>query len=180
MKTLAIGFFVLCTAILNAQNGKTPNQMEELGFLIGKWTLENFENKKDQGWTSLGKTQAIMKLEHNGRFVREEVKYITGFGEINMITHIGFDSRINSYKLSAMDQEYGLMDIYRGKWVENKLVFTNMESDVPIKTNDGKELFFRVTYEKTSDKELVHWVEGTTDKGNTWFPFSKSLYQKTD
>ncbi|MBO0322294.1 hypothetical protein J0X14_08305 [Muricauda sp. CAU 1633] len=170
--------FLLFAVVGRSQNVEIPQQMKDLHFLEGTWSLENFENKQGEGWVSTGVSNATIALEHDGRFISEHAKYITGFGEINMITHIGFDSRINSYKLSAMDKEYGLMDIYVGEWVDENLVFTNLQSDEPIRMEDNRELSFKLSYTNFGPKTFTHLVEGTFDKGQTWFPFSKSVYTK--
>ena len=110
--------------------------------------------------------------------LRRRAKYLTQFGEINMITFIGFDSRADSYKLTAMDKEYGMMDVYLGDWVDDQLVFTNINSDKPIQMEDGKQLNFRLTYFDITDNSFHHKVEGTYDQGKTWFTFSVSQYTR--
>lgn len=179
MRKLAVLFSVLSIFLVKAQDAEIPQKMKDLAFMEGTWSIENFSNKKDKGWSSIGSSWANIILEHDGRFIKEQAKYLTDFGEINMITHIGFDSRINSYKLSAMDKEYGLMDIYFGEWVGGNLIFTNLESDKPVIMGDGQELSFRLSYMDVESHKFTHMVEGTFDKGKTWFPFSKSVYTKS-
>jgi hypothetical protein len=62
--------------------------------------------------------------------------------------------------------------------MDSKVVFANLESDVPVKLEDGRELSFRLTYSQISNQTFTHLVEGTFDKGKTWFRFSKSVYTK--
>jgi hypothetical protein len=134
----------------------------------------------EKGWDTIGTSNSVIQWKHDGRFLAETAKYLTSYGEINMITHIGFDSRSKNYKLSAMDKEYGLMDIYLGRWSGNDLVFTNLESDLPIVMEDGRELSFRLTYSLIKKNSFEHLVEGTFDRGKTWFPFSKGFYSRTN
>ena len=171
-----LSMFIITTSI-NAQNTSLKHKSEALGFLEGHWDIENYalENEK---WNSIGSTNSIINVEFNGKFVTEKVKYLTKFGEINMITNIGFDNKVKSFKLCAMDKEYGYMDIYFGKWINNDLVFTNLESDEPIQMEDGKELFFRLTYSEINKQGFTHLVEGTYDNGESWFSFSKSRYTR--
>jgi Protein of unknown function (DUF1579) len=153
--------------------------MKDISFLEGTWSIENLEFNDKKEWTRIGTTNSVIQWRHDGRFLAETAKYLTSYGEINMITHIGFDSRSNSYKLSAMDKEYGLMDIYKGTWSNGKLVFTNLESDLPIIMEDDRELSFRLTYSSINNNGFEHLVEGTFDGGKTWFPFSKGIYSRT-
>ena len=166
---------VVTTSLVHAQKMNTKNSIEVLHFLEGNWNIDNYELKVEK-WKSLGNTSSKFILEHNGKFITEKVKYLTKYGEINMITSIGYDNRLKKFKLCAMDKEYGYMDIYFGEWINNNLVFTNLESDMPVQLDDGKELSFRLTYSKISNQSFTHLVEGTYDKGKTWFSFSKSTY----
>lgn len=158
----------------------SSQEMKGISFLEGSWSIENFEFSEENGWTNIGTSNSVIQTKHDGRFLAETAKYLTSYGEINMITHIGFDSRSKSYKLSAMDKEYGLMDIYVGTWCGDDLVFTNLESDLPIVMEDGRNLSFRLTYSSIKKNYFEHLVEGTFDGGKTWFPFSKGLYSCTN
>ncbi len=157
----------------------SSQEMKDISFLEGSWSIENYEFSEEKGWSNIGTSNSVIQSKHDGRFLAETAKYLTSYGEINMITHIGFDSRSKSYKLSAMDKEYGLMDIYVGGWSSGDLVFSNLEADLPIVMEDGRELSFRLTYSSIKKNSFVHLVEGTFDGGKTWFPFSKGIYIRT-
>ena len=167
----------ITTSIVHAQKINTKNKIEALHFLEGNWSIDNLVLKDDK-WESIGSTKAEFNLELNGKFLTENVKYLTKFGQLTMITIIGFDGRLQNFKLSNMGADYGYMDVYFGEWVDADLVFINLESDLPSLLDDGKELFFRLSYTEISDTSFTHNVEGTTDKGKTWFYFSKSNYSK--
>lgn len=175
VKSIKLFVFImtLTASFTQAQN----NTIETLHFLKGNWKVDNYELVENQ-WKSIGTTHSKINLEHEGRFISEKVKYLSKYGEINMITNIGYDNRLKKLKLCAMDKEYGYMDIYFGEWIDNNLVFTNLESDLPVKLDDGKELSFRLTFSKKSSQTFTHLVEGTYDKGKTWFSFSRSIYIK--
>ncbi|NAS29895.1 DUF1579 domain-containing protein [Flavobacteriaceae bacterium R38] len=153
------------------------NYVETLHFLNGDWNIENYKWEANT-WQVIGNTVSTITIEHQGKFITEKVKYLSKYGEINMITNIGYDNRLKKFKLCAMDKEYGYMDIYYGEWINGDLVFTNLESDIPVKLEDGRKLSFRLTYSKISNQTFTHLVEGTFDKGKTWFRFSKSDYTK--
>ncbi len=163
---------------INAQASVIKEKMKVFNFLSGNWTVENFKLNSNKKWESLGETYSKNSFVHDGKFVKENVKYLTASGEINMITFIGYDHRIKSYKLSAMDKEYGAMDIYLGKINNNDIVFTNLNSDAPFIMDNGKSLWFKLTYKEITENSFTHLVEGTMDKGKTWFVFSKANFKK--
>lgn len=173
---LIVLIMTFTVSLVQAQKN-SKNYIGPLHFLKGSWNVNNFEWKNDK-WSKLGMTSSIINLEHDGKFIHEKVKYLSKFGEINMLTNIAYDSRLKKFKLCAMDKEYGYMDIYFGEWINNQLVFTNLESDIPVKLNDGRELSFKLTYVKVNNQTFTHLVEGTFDKGKTWFKFSKGTYTK--
>ncbi|MDC6364878.1 MULTISPECIES: DUF1579 family protein [Flavobacteriaceae] len=164
---------VLTPSLLQAQK----NNVDTLHLLNGNWNIENYEWKANT-WHPIGSTASTITIEHQGKFMSEKVKYLSKYGEINLIINIGYDNRLKKFKLCAMDKEYGYMDIYNGEWINEDLVFTNLDSDIPVKLEDGRKLSFRLTYSKLSDQTFTHLVEGTFDKGKTWFSFSKSVYTR--
>ncbi|MBL7472034.1 DUF1579 family protein [Robertkochia sediminum] len=169
---------LVCMAFTSGTYAQTETDTTaSLHFLSGTWEVRNFARENDT-WKLLGTTKSTGALEHDGRFVSERTKFLTPFGTINMITFIGFDSKAKKFKLSAMDKEYGLMDIYLGGWTNNALVFDNLSSDLPVKTEDGKHLHFRLTYKDITERSFTHLVEGTTDQGKSWFIFSRSVFNK--
>jgi hypothetical protein len=176
IKTILLTILMIPT-LVHAQEADPKKDIKTLYFLEGKWSIDNLVLKDDK-WESIGTTSAEFNLELNAKFVNEKVKYLTKFGQLTMITIIGYDSRLQNFKLSNMGADYGNMDIYFGEWVNEDLVFTNLESDIPAKLDEGRDLSFRLSYTDISDASFMHIVEGTTDKGKTWFYFSKSIYSK--
>ncbi|GEM_PF-6129421 len=168
---------IFCTTALGQES--PLNQLKKLDFLIGNWTIENYKRNADGSWESIGSSASAISWDNGGRFIREMAQHLTQFGEINMLTYIAFDSRLNGFKLTAMDKEYGLMDIYHGEYSGKELVFTNLESDIPIKMQDGKELSFRLTYTFQNGQKFSQLVEGTYDKGGNWFVFARSDYTRS-
>ena len=178
MKTAFTLSFLLLFSLHSLAQENPADQLKKLDFLIGDWSLENYKNTPDGSWESLGKTSASFGWENGERFIKEMTQYLTQFGEINMLSYIAFDYRLNNFKLTAMDKEYGLMDVYHGEYKDKVLIFTNLNSDIPIKMPDGRELSFRLTYTFKNNKEFTHLVEGTYDKCQNWFVFARSDYKK--
>ena len=168
----------LMNLMVSSQSTSGVDKMKFFHFLEGNWTVENFTLNKDKEWELIGETSSKNTFIHNGKFINENVKYLNASGEINMISYIGYDTRIQSYKLSAMDKEFGVMDIYRGEIKENDIVFTNLNSDAPFKMESGKSLWFKLTYKDITTNSFTHLVEGTFDKGKTWFIFSKATFKR--
>jgi hypothetical protein len=166
---------LMLTSLTGLAQGNENNPMEKLDFLVSEWVVTVVA---DVQASDPEETRSVIKWAHDGRFVEERVKHLTANGEINMITFIGYDARIKSYKLTAMDKEYGLMDVYTGDWNGDQLTFTNISSDTPILMEDGRKLNFRLTYSQITETSFQHTVEGTYDQGDTWFTFSVNNYQR--
>jgi hypothetical protein len=177
MRTVFFILVMTASSIVHSQEMNTKKNIEALHFLEGDWSIDNLVLKDDK-WESIGSTNAEFKLDLNGKFVTEKVKYLTKFGQLTMITMIGIDGRLQNFKLSNMGADYGNMDIYFGEWMNEDLVFTNLKSDLPAILDNGQELSFRLTYSEISNQGFTHYVEGTLDKGKTWFYYSKSIYSK--
>lgn len=68
------------------------------------------------------------------------------------------------------------MDVYSGSSEGTVLKFNNLKSDEAFVSANGTASFFRLTYQKESDKMNSLVVEITTDQGKTWKPFAKHEY----
>ena len=112
IKRFFVGVVCLLVSFSAFSQVNTPEQMKKLNFLISNWKVIETSGSVASSDT----TQASIKWLHEGKFVQELVQHNTQFGEINMLTIIGFDSRWGRYKLTAMDKEYGMMDTYEGDW----------------------------------------------------------------
>ena len=152
------------------------NKMNLLDRLIGDYEVVSSE-LTEKGWIKGEPTSSSIESVFDGRFLKEQTKHKTPNMELNMLVYIGYDSRVDQYKLTVMDKEYGIMDTYYGHLSGKSLMFTNMESDVPFVYQDGSEVHFRLTYEFT-DSGINLSVEGTKDKGESWFWFSKATYRR--
>lgn len=167
-----LGSLIMSVMTAQAQDQDTT-KMARLAFLVSDWEVVPSEE-------ALKSTTSSISWVHDGQFIEEHVKHLTKYGEINMITFIGYDARIQSYKLTAMDKEYGQMDVYVGDWEDDQLIFTNITSDAPIQMPDGQPLNFRITYFDINKDSFSHKVEGTYDQGATWFTFSINQYRRSD
>ena len=172
-KVFAITCCIFLVLIRTFAQEDKSSKLQKLGFMIADWNVVETSSSQESDTTN-----SIIEWVHDGQFVKEEVKHLTKYGPINMITYIGWDSRLQGYKLVAMDKEYGQMDVYEGVWDNEQLVFNNLNSDRPIVMQDGRELNFKLTYYAISNDSYKHKVEGTYDQGDTWFTFSISQYHK--
>ena len=151
----------------------------ELELLVGRFAIKNQSLTPDGGWQTVGWSAATIAPSQAGRFLEEEAQYLMSDMEINMHTFIGYDDRLRGFKLAAMDKEFGLMDIYYGEQTkEGAYSFTNIESDIPFTIGEDQFMHFRLTYDQLSEQGFVHLVEGTMDGGESWQPFTRSIYRR--
>ena len=159
------------------QKTKLVESLKNLEILIGDYDVITYARNNEGEMASGPKSQATIGTLHDGAFIHEIANYKSPAGELNMVTFIGYDTRISKFKLCAMDKQFQSMDIYYGAMKGDELVFTNLESDKPFVFNEGQEVYFRLTY-SFNQSGFEHLVEGTSDKGKTWFEFNKSVYKR--
>ncbi|HNP96776.1 MAG TPA: DUF1579 family protein [Cyclobacteriaceae bacterium] len=168
---------VACLAPIYSRGQDLTERLSPLASLLGHFEVVTFTEDTDGKMSSGPVSQANIGTIHGGAFIREQVKYKSPGGDLDIVTYIGYDSRIGKFKLCAMDKQFQSMDIYHGQFEGKSLVFTNLNSDQPFQFGGGAEVHFKLTYIFT-DNGFEHLVEGTADRGITWFNFNRSTYKR--
>lgn len=166
--------FVLVTLNASAQ---TKNKIKDYEFLIGEFEVQVYLPKGNGEWVAGGNGSASFYPILDNTFIREDIATTMGNTTFTMNNTFGTDGRSGQSRLIALDKEYSTMDVYHGKVEkENTLVYDNLNSDIPAKTSDGKEISFRITYSKLNENENQVFAEITLDKGETWRPYAKNKF----
>ena len=88
-------------------------------------------------------------------------------------TFITYDQYRKLYRLAAIDDTFGLMDIYEGDFMnDNTLQVTNLRADTNFPTNDGGEMYFRLTFTELDENTREFLVERSSDNGANWQPMN--------
>lgn len=166
-----LGFFLLNVNYLSAQLIHP-----ELNFLLGDFETRVLLPDGQGGWVAGGSGKARFYPILDGTFIREDLNLSFGKGTLTMSNSMGKDRRSDKLRMVAMDKEFSTMDVYYGKVEDTKVILDNIDSDLPFKTQDGKQISFRLTYSKISENENESFVEMTKDQGQTWLPYSKQRF----
>jgi hypothetical protein len=94
----------------------------------------------------------------------------------HMETYITFDQYRDVYRKVAVDDVWGIMDIYDGVREGDSIVFTNLRSGTTFPVNDGVWRNFRLTLQLASP-ERSFLVEKSDNNGVSWEPAFRSTYR---
>ncbi|UTW54665.1 DUF1579 family protein [Kordiimonas sp. SCSIO 12610] len=165
------------SAVRPAISEKPYTMMQKLNSLAGQWQMET-KVSMDGGktWTSAPKNRVTIQYDHKDMVISEKpVKAANG--GFNMLSFITYDQYRDVYRKAAIDDVWGIMDIYEGKIHGDKLVMTNLKSQTLFPLEDGKWRGFRLTLELKSDLRQMT-VESTDDNGESWSPNFVITYTK--
>lgn len=173
-RTILFTLQLLLTFTTFGQNTKH----NELSFLVGNFTVEVFLPNGDNDWKKGGNGKASFSTILNGTFIREDIELNFPAATMHMSNTFGKDGRSGTWRMMALDQEYSVMDVYHGQFINNSFVFNNLESDIAAVNPKGEKINFRITFTKLSDNQNQSLVEMTTDLGNTWNIFSRQVFTR--
>lgn len=174
---------VLSTSLW-AQDGTRPQasekpyaMMQKLKPLEGHWSMVT-EMTQDAGktWQAFPAEEVDLHLRHKGMILAEIPADITSPG-FHMETYISFDQYREVYRKAAIDDVWGIMDMYEGTLEGNSIVFTNLKSGTTFPAGEGKWRNFRLTLELTTPTRRLH-IEKSDDAGASWQPAFRVTYTK--
>ncbi len=180
-------FFLLGIALFsvsNAQDEAIPavshaplQAMQRLSSLAGAWEMTVFTTA-DEGvtWNS-GPAQVVdLRFAHKG-FMLEEIPAALDGPGFHMRSYLTYDQYRKVYRKAALDDVWGVLDLYEGNFEDDRLVLTNLESGTFFPVADGKWRGFRLTLELKEDKRWT-WIDKTDDEGASWQPAFKVEYKR--
>ena len=179
MKSAAIlASFVLLGLALPAlsqpvdRSGEARAAMQALRPMAGEWVQSVFTWRDDQ-WSAPVQERATIVFLLNDLALRERVPEHTHSG-VKMETTIQFDQYRGIYRLVAMDDSWGNMDIYESVSISpGEIVFENIRPGTFARGPGGEEYYFRLTF--TLHDALSHrlLVEISSDGGESWQNFQR-------
>lgn len=157
---------------------KTPLQeMQNLSVLDGNWTMTVFVTE-DAGrtWTATPRQNVVIDYVHQG-FMLEEVPQDLAAPGFHMRTMITYDQYRQVFRKAALDDVWGILDIYAGSISDGQLVLDNLASETFFPVGEDTWRGFRLTMEL---KPGLRWmfIDKTDDKGKSWQPAFKVEYRK--
>lgn len=156
---------------IEAQQG-----MDRLASLAGEWQVTG--TMLDLEGTAV-KIRSEAKIERSldGASLEERSSYLLPPHAVEFFCIRSWDSFRSRYRMACIDSLSGLLDIYDGVFVDDRLVMTNLSTGTYAET-DGTRMYGRQTVEEISnDSFLVTW-EFSLDSGSTWQRYGQLQYRR--
>ncbi|MEO1135034.1 MAG: DUF1579 family protein [Pseudomonadota bacterium] len=154
------------------RSGSARAAMEALRPMAGEW-LADVYMWRDGAWSAPEKERVTFNFILNDLALRKLIPERTPTG-VRMETTIQYDQYRDLYRLAAMDDGWGNMDIYEGAMDEpGKIVFTNLRPETFAVGSGGEEYAFQLTLSIEDENAHTLFVEISTNKGETWLPFQR-------
>jgi hypothetical protein len=150
-------------------------QMQRLEVLQGDYSLVvHVSNDDGRTWQEGPAQKVRLRLRHNGLLLEELPVELAEQG-FHMNTYLSFDQYRSVYRKAAIDDVWGVMDIYQGNIVDDTLVLTNLESGTLFPVDRETWRGFRLSVPlKAGERTML--IEKTDDFGQSWQPAFKSVY----
>ena len=152
-------------------------RMQALAMLAGQWQMTVYVTENDGvTWTPTPTQDVELKFVHKGMMLEEVPGDLDSPG-FHMHTLITYDQYRNVYRKAALDDVWGILDLYQGTIEDGKLVIDNLDAGTFFPIDENTWRGFRLTMELKSGRRWM-WIDKTDDNGKTWQPAFKSEYVK--
>ena len=152
------------------------DRYSKLHFLIGEYTVVAYNFVESCVWVKAGQGKASYSL--TDAFITEDVEIYKKNSVIEMHNTIGSNIEKDAFNMQTLDYGSGLMDIYKGSIVNERIVFCNKTSEIKTSNEFGVSFNFKLIYRQLSllENELV--VGYSKDNCKTWVPYIKNIYRR--
>lgn len=166
-----------------AQDDPSARQIEaiaRLAPLAGDWVVSG-QVMGPGGALALDTGEAQTRFVFNDRGLEDNARIdLGGEGATHLRTLFSYDPYRGLYRLSVMDDTFGLLDIYEGDFDDaGRLVVTNLRSDTsyPI---EGGQLHFKLVYDFTHADGHDFDIYMSADRGENWTLYFDQHYASAD
>ena len=183
MRSVAL-LAALLPLIAHAQAPEIPEvskvplaKMRALEMLAGEWRMTVYVTEDDgETWAPTPPQHVELRFVHKGMMLEEVPGNLDSPG-FHMHTFITYDQYRNVYRKAALDDVWGILDLYQGEIEGDKLVVDNLDAGTFFPIDENTWRGFRLTMELKPDRRWM-WIDKTDDNGKTWQPAFKSEYVK--
>ena len=153
-------------------------KMQALEVLAGRWQMTVYVTEDGgETWAPTPTQDVELRFVHKGMMLEEVPGDLDSPG-FHMHTFITYDQYRNVYRKAALDDVWGILDLYQGEIEGDRLVIDNLEAGTFFPIDENTWRGFRLTMELKPDRRWM-WIDKTDDNGATWQPAFKSEYVKT-
>lgn len=181
---------ILCLTVITATAGqaadvmprtyeKPYSMMQKLAPMSGKWSMV-VEMTNDGGvtWQATPAQIVDIAFRHKGMILAEIPADIHQSG-FHMETYISYDQYRHVFRKAAIDDVWGVMDMYEGTLEGSTLVLTNLKADTSFPVMEGVWRHFRLSVEVASPRRVMQ-IDKSDDGDNSWQPAFRATYTKLD
>ncbi len=154
--------------------------MQRMAFLEGEWAARYYQYDASGEAVFTGENVARYDVALDGQLI-EETMTILGTGiDFPMRTFLTWDVEKRVYRMAAVDQPGGMMDLYEGQLVDGVLTMTNLAHETFYRNENGKPMAFRLTWRFGSENpdSFTLGAEISLDLGESWTPMSRVEYSR--
>ncbi len=152
--------------------------MQRLASLAGEFRVEGIRHTAD-GPVDLVPTSATVEYTLNDLALVERSDTDLGREEpVGLMTVFGYDTYREVYRISVIDDTWGVPDIYEGRFVsDGVLIATNLRSDTHFPLEGGGRLHFQLRWDLSGDVKRFD-VLMSGDGGASWQPYFETTYTR--
>ena len=144
--------------------------MARLSDLAGNWVSQTRTPDESGNLVVRGQEPAHIHFMLGDLALREEAQpeNMSGFA---IESTIQYDQNRDIYRLVAMDDTWGNMDVYEGQFEDDGVLrLTNLRSGISFVAADGSQTSFRLSFTIQDHDYHEFLVEQTVDAGTSWSP----------
>ncbi len=183
-KTLNVVAGIAVTLLANSSvlaqsvpaESETPlRMMKALEVVAGRWEMTmEVADEAGENWQQLPPEIVDISFRQKGLMLAEIPADLSS-PAFHMETYITYDQYREEYRKIAVDDVWGIMDIYDGHLEGDSIVFTNLRSGTTFPVATGVWRNFRLTLKLASPRRTF-LVEKSDDGGASWQPAFRATY----
>jgi len=161
-----------------AETARAPHEsMKKIRGMLGEWTAITEMITQEGDWIEQKTDHVAIKSELDGLlFAEQHLARISGEG-FYITTDLSYDQYRETYRVSAIGNGWGIMDIYEGQLDNGILDLNNIRAGTSFPLEDGREMFFRLLIPVDGDRRVMD-IDMSLDEGETWSPFYRVTYER--
>ena len=162
------------TAGIPAPNAEALAEMSRLAPTAGEWQARILERDEQGAWREIGTERQSIHYLLNDLALREAApeRAVQGW---RLESTIQYDHELDVFRLAAIDDTWGRMDIYEGEWTApGVLQLDNVETGHGYTAGPDQTVFFRLTTTIIDTNHNEFQVDMTTDHGESWIPYHRA------
>ena len=160
-----------------APSRKPLAAMQKLEQLVGTWEqLSEYSPDNGKTWQKSPPARVEFSFRQKGLMLAE-IPLDTHQPGFHLETFFGYDQYREVYRLVAIDDMWGLVDLYEGNIEDGKLVVTNLNSCTFFPIGPDQWRAFRISLDlHGAERKMV--VDKSDDGGKTWQDNFRITYKK--